>query len=37
MDEEVLIGNEMWDKLGGKGTFDEMLDVVEEVAREPRY
>ena len=24
---------EMWDKLGGRGTFDELLDIIEEVAR----
>ena len=33
MDKEVLIGEEMWDKLGGSGTFDELLDIIEEVAR----
>ncbi|MBS7631871.1 TdeIII family type II restriction endonuclease [Candidatus Bathyarchaeota archaeon] len=28
---EVLIGEEMWNMLGGKGTYDELLNVVEEV------
>lgn len=36
MDEEVLIGGEMWDKLGGEGTFDELLGIIEEIARELR-
>ena len=36
MDKEVLIGDEMWNKLGGEGTFDELLDVIEEVASKLR-
>lgn len=36
MDREVLIGEEMWDKLGGENTFEELLDVIEEVAKELR-
>jgi len=31
MDKEVLIAAEMWDKLGGEGAFDELLDIIEEV------
>jgi len=31
LDEEVLIGEDMWNKLGGKGTYDELLDIIEEV------
>ena len=33
-DKEVLLGEEMWDKLGGKGTFAELLDLLEELKRE---
>jgi hypothetical protein len=36
VDKEVLIGEEMWDKLGGEGTFDELLEVIGEVARKLR-
>lgn len=31
LEREVLIGEEMWDMLGGKGTYDKLLDVIEEV------
>lgn len=31
IDKEVLIGEEMWDYLGGKGTYNEILSIVEEV------
>jgi len=31
---EVLIGEEMWDKIGGKGTFNELLKILEEVKKE---
>jgi len=31
IEREVLIGEEMWDKIGGKGTFDELLRILEEV------
>lgn len=33
INEEVLIGEEMWDKIGGKGTFDLLLEILEEVKR----
>jgi len=36
MDNEVLIGEEMWDKIGGRGTYDEILEVIEEVKEELR-
>jgi hypothetical protein len=32
-----LIGEEMWDKLGGEGTYEEILDIVEEIKRELKY
>jgi len=31
---EVLLGEEMWDKLGGEGTFAELLDLLEELKKE---
>lgn len=33
-DKEVLLGEEMWNKLGGKGTFDELLAVLDELKEE---
>jgi hypothetical protein len=33
---EVLIGEEMWDKIGGRGTFDELLGILEQVRRDLR-
>jgi hypothetical protein len=33
MDKEVLIGEEFWDKIGGKGTYAELLEVIQEVKR----
>lgn len=30
-DKEVLLGEEMWDKLGGKGTFDELMELLDEL------
>jgi len=33
-DKEVLLGEEMWDKLGGKGTFDELLVLLDELKDE---
>jgi hypothetical protein len=33
---EVLIGEEMWDKIGGRGTFDELLGILEQVKRDLR-
>lgn len=34
MEKDVLIGNEMWDKLGGKGTYEELITLIEEIRRE---
>lgn len=36
MHREVLIGEEMWDKLGGEGTYNELLDIIEEAKKEIR-
>jgi hypothetical protein len=36
IEREVLIGEEMWDKIGGKGTFDKLLKILEEVKEELR-
>jgi hypothetical protein len=33
LDSEVLIGEEMWNKVGGKGTYDELLSIIEEVRK----
>lgn len=30
LENEVLLGEEMWDKLGGKDTYDELLKIIEE-------
>ena len=34
LEEEILVGQEFWDFLGGKGTFEELLGLFEEVGRE---
>jgi hypothetical protein len=34
LEAEVLIGEEFWDKLGGEGTYQQLLDVIEEVKQE---
>jgi hypothetical protein len=34
MDREVLMGDEFWDLIGGPGTFDEMLQIIEVVKQE---
>lgn len=34
MENEVLIGDEFWEIIGGKGTFDELLDIYREVGRD---
>ena len=34
MHKEVSIGEEMWDKLGGEGTYNELLGIIEEARRE---
>jgi Type II restriction endonuclease, TdeIII len=36
MKEEVLMGIEMWDKIGGKGTYDELIRVVDEAGEAKR-
>jgi len=36
LEAEVLMGEEFWDKIGGKGTYDELLDVITEVKRKDR-
>jgi hypothetical protein len=36
MEEEVLMGIEMWDKLGGQGTYDELIKVVDEAGEAKR-
>jgi type II restriction enzyme len=36
MNNEVLIGSEMWDKLGGQGTFEELLTLIKEAGRRIR-
>jgi hypothetical protein len=34
IDNEVLVGEEMWDKLGGKGAYQELLKIIDEVKEE---
>ena len=34
MEQQVLIGEEFWDLIGGQGTYDELLDIYREVGRE---
>lgn len=34
LEEEVLIGKEFWDLVGGVGTYEEVLDIYQEVGRE---
>lgn len=31
IENEVLIGEEMWNKIGGKGTFDKLLEILDQV------
>ena len=31
MEHEVLIGSELWDYIGGPGTYDEMLEIIAEI------
>jgi len=33
MEGEVLIGEEFWDKIGGKGTYAELLDTIDKVKK----
>jgi type II restriction enzyme len=30
-DNEILLGRKLWDKIGGKGTYDELLEILNEV------
>lgn len=34
MENEVLLGEEMWNLLGGKGTYDQLMEIIEEVRYE---
>lgn len=36
METEVLMGSEMWDKLGGEGAYDELIRIVEDVGASKR-
>ncbi len=36
LDQEVLVGNEFWDFLGGQGTYEDLLQVFEEAGIELR-
>lgn len=36
LETEVLMGEEMWDKLGGRGTFKELLEVVDKAGEAKR-
>ncbi|MBI3537427.1 MAG: TdeIII family type II restriction endonuclease [Chloroflexi bacterium] len=36
MNEEVLMGEEFWDMIGGKGTFAQLLEIIENVGDEIR-
>jgi len=36
IEREVLIGEEMWDKIGGKGAFGELLRILDEIKRDLR-
>ncbi len=36
LDAEVLMGSEMWDKLGGNGTWNELLVVLDEAGKEAK-
>ena len=31
MENQVLIGQELWDYIGGRGTYTELLDIIERV------
>ncbi|MGQ9720532.1 MAG: TdeIII family type II restriction endonuclease [Candidatus Jordarchaeum sp.] len=33
LDKEVLMGEEMWDKIGGTGTYEELLEIAEEAKK----
>lgn len=34
MENEVLLGEEFWELIGGKGTFEELLEIYREVGQE---
>ena len=34
LEDEVLIGKEFWDIVGGEGTYEEVLEIYQEVGRE---
>ena len=34
MDNQVLMGNELWDMIGGPGTYEELLEIIEDVHTE---
>lgn len=34
MEAEVLIGEEFWDKIGGPGTYEELLAIVDEIKKD---
>ena len=34
MENQVLMGSELWDYLGGPGTYNELLDIIEQVRKE---
>jgi hypothetical protein len=36
MDHEVLMGSEMWNKLGGEGVYDELMQIVKETGESKR-
>lgn len=36
MDHEVLLGEELWDTIGGPGTYDELLEVLDKAGRKIR-
>ena len=34
LEDEVLLGKEFWDLVGGVGTYEEVLEIYQEVGRE---
>jgi hypothetical protein len=34
MDKQVLIAEEFWDKIGGQGTYEELLQILAEIEQE---
>lgn len=41
LEKEVLIGRDMWDKLGGTGAYDELIEIIDEtresLSRKPKF